>query len=220
MRATKPPERICYLILFILAIFPFLIYTSNDVSDFVNDIEGFVKTDALGGASNTQVRLDILRLAFERWQASALLFGEFFMGGTTVFLGSWWLSFTESGAIPIHSDYLIILVEGGLLGYAAFNLAFAWIIRSHFRWLRRQRQPKGSLTAQGGMVAVAVPVTITLAIICSANPYLQYYGLLFVVWFVLFCSQICKFSKGTEQALARTIESRRSDRKERTPNGS
>lgn len=190
-------ENICYLILIVLAIFPFLIYGSDSVSSLVSEVERFVKADTLGGISNTQTRLEILRLAFERWEASSLLVGEMFAGGTTVFLGSWWLSFTKTGLIAIHSDYLIVLVEGGLLGYVAFNLVLAWIVRSHFRWLRRQPKREGSLSPQAVMVAVAIPVTMTLAIICAANPYLQLYGLLFVVWFVLFCSEICKLNKRT-----------------------
>jgi hypothetical protein len=185
-------ELICYAILLALAIFPFLIYSSDNVSAFVNDVESFVKTDTLGGQSNTQTRLDILWIAFERWQASSLLWGEMFTGGTTVYLGGWWLAFTDTGRIAIHSDYLIILVEAGLLGYVAFSFALAWIIRSHFRWLRRHPQRKRNPGAQAVMVALAIPVTITLAIICSANPYLQYYGLLLVIWFVLLCSEICK----------------------------
>lgn len=190
----KLAEIACYVVLLALALSPFLIYSFDDLSNFVKDIEGFVKADALGGASNTQVRLEILRLAFARWQDSSFLIGEMFTGGTTVFLGQWWLSFTETGLIPIHSDYLIILVEGGLVGYVAFNLALALIIRSHFSWLQRQWQRKGKLSAQASMVALAIPISISLAIVCSANPYLQYYGTLFVVWFVLFCSEICKYA--------------------------
>jgi hypothetical protein len=194
-------ECMCYLILLVLAIFPFLIYASDNVSNFVKDAEGFIKTDTLGGASNTETRLEILRLAFERWQSSSLLFGEMFTGGTTVLLGTWWLSFSKTGLIPIHSDYLITLVEGGLLGYGAFNLMLAWIIRSHFRWLRRQPRHGKHLSAQAAMVAVAIPVTMTLATFSSANPFLQCYGVLLVVWFVLFCSEICKFN--TQSGLER-----------------
>jgi hypothetical protein len=188
----KMAEFSCYVLLIVLAIFPFLIYGSESVSNFVTGVEGFVKADALGGLSNTQTRLEVLRLAFERWESSSLFFGEMFSGGTTVFLGSWWLSFTKTGLIAIHSDYIIILVEGGLIGYAAFNLMFVWIIRTHFRWLRRQPKREKNMSPQAIMVAVAIPVAMTVAIICATNPYLQLYGMLLVVWFVLLCSEICK----------------------------
>lgn len=194
-RRYRVAEFICYAILIGLAIFPFLIYNFDSVSDLIRSTEGFVKKDTLGGVSNTDTRLTIFQLAFERWQASSLPFGDMFTGGTTVYLGGWWLSFTKTGLIPIHSDFVIMLVESGLVGYVAFNLAFAWIIGSHFHWLRRQSLCKGSLNAQAAMVAIAVPVTMTLAVISSANPYLQYYGLLLVIWFVLFCSEICKVAR-------------------------
>ena len=188
----KVAELLCYSIIFGLAIFPFLIYASEDLARVVYNTETLVKSDVLGGLSNTHVRLEILRLAFERWQASSMLFGEMFTGGTTVYLGGWWLFFVPTGEIAIHSDYLIILVEGGLVSYFVFNLALAWIIGSHFRWLRGQNAIGKSQDARAVMVAVAIPITITLSIVCSANPYLQYYGITFVVLFVLFCSEVSK----------------------------
>ncbi len=192
MEAYRSAERICYGVIAAAMATPFLLYHSQAAGLVISSIEAFVKTDTFNGISDTPVRLAMIDLALDRLNSSSWIVGDMFSGGTSVLVASalpFWLQNFVTGAGAIHSDYVILLVEGGLVGYAFFNLAMFFIVRSHFRRLKALYASNSSLALRA-LAALACPVTVMLVIYCSANPLLQSYQVAFVAWFVLLTSEI------------------------------
>lgn len=176
-----------YATIVIAALAPFILYYYPEARDLIVSAEGAAKSEALGGASNAAVRLVIMEVAFQRIEASSWLVGELFSGGTAVQVSgllSFWTANYSSGLAQIHSDYVCVLLEGGLLGYVAFNLAFMMIAQRSLRAGRSFSKDHLILQRTGAISA------ITLIIYCSANPMLQGYQLAAFVWGLLLISYV------------------------------
>ena len=182
----------CCVILLTAAALPFALHLSPEFRQIVLDTDAYFKRDLLGGISDTSVRLIIIDLAFDRMESSSWLVGEMFSGATNIQIGgvlSWWLDQnSHAGLAAIHSDYVAMLLEGGILGYSLFNLALILLVLRGFRLLRSA----ACRAAPGAAAIVAMgPIVVVITVLsCSTNPFLQLWQSAHVVWFLLFCFEI------------------------------
>jgi hypothetical protein len=179
--------------LFLAAAIPLLLYFFfDDIASMIYVAETYIKADLLGGHSNTDFRLAILRLSFDAIDRTSFWYGSALTGGVTVPLGmlpewqGWWATGNVNGQAPIHSDFVIVFVLMGILGYILFALAFYLVLKNRFRELAR-RDTRGS-----GVVlqAIAIIAVVALLIYCSDEPYLAYYNHSNVVWLLLLISEV------------------------------
>jgi hypothetical protein len=165
----------------VLAAAPFAIRYVPEVRDLLLQVESLLKEGILEGNSNTAVRLAIQDAAFARFESGSWLFGDFFGSAVNVYVGDtlpWWFQNSEEGLATIHSDYVIILLESGIVGYALFNTAlFLLVLGTH----DRGGSPQRSVLSQ-----CIAPLAVGLAIYSSYNPFLQYYQVTHAIWFSLF----------------------------------
>jgi len=101
---------------------------SNDVAEAFYSIEPSVKED-LGGESDNDFRLGILSAARDEVAQHSLLVGTAFTGELTVDALPYlpWLSDDRlqlASNQNIHSDFVIMIVQGGLIGYGLFASVF------------------------------------------------------------------------------------------------
>jgi hypothetical protein len=192
LRYYRAAEYICYGLIISAMLVPFLLYASADVGRWIGDVETSVKVDIFDAVSNTEFRLINIKLALDRFVETHWLVGEMFSGPTNVFIAGhlpYWAQNVLSGLAAIHSDYVILILQGGLIGYGLFNLALVMIVRNNIRRLRRLDRHGESISLRG-IVGLALPMVTTLVVYCSANPFLQEYQVALVLWFVLAISEI------------------------------
>jgi len=84
------------------------------------EVERFLKTEILGTYTNADFRLGAIRGASYEFSQGSFLFGKFFSGSINApemdFYLPWWGDYEA----PIHSDFSIILLHGGALGFTLF----------------------------------------------------------------------------------------------------
>ena len=117
-------------VLAVLMLFPLAFVAQPKVVDFIYGIEPMVKEELLGSASNNSFRIVVLGLAREAMLKTPWAIGQGFSGTTNVDvrhghrrLFRWR---RESGVVqpaPVHSDFMIMLWQGGMLGYGLFALS-------------------------------------------------------------------------------------------------
>ena len=93
--------------------------------------EPYVKQSVLNAQTDNDFRLGVISALRAETEDSSILFGKYFSGAINPIVTDvlpWWYNVHQSDDAPIHSDFLIILSQGGLAGYflfAAFLLGFA-----------------------------------------------------------------------------------------------
>jgi hypothetical protein len=92
------------------------IFFSGDVAEALYSIEPLVKEDTLESQSNNAFRLGIISALRDEMAEQSMLVGKFFAGDVNVDPRKY-LPWNENASLPIHSDYLIMLQQGGLIGY-------------------------------------------------------------------------------------------------------
>lgn len=197
-RRYRVAEYLCYAVILIAMLVPFLLYFSADLRQWVYTVETLVKVNMFNSLPNTQFRLVIMELAIDKFIASSWLFGELFSGPTNVFIAGnlpYWLDNVSAGVAAIHSDYVILVLQGGLIAYTLFNLALAMIVRVHIRRLKVLNSGT-DVDARQAIIGIACPTVMALVIFCSANPFLQNYQVAFLLWFILAISEIMAVTAG------------------------
>jgi hypothetical protein len=106
-----------------VVIFTFAIVAIASMSDpqlayALGDIESSLKESILGGESNSITREALIFAAQQKFEENSFFFGSFFLGETnpdvSEILGR--LDFTA----PVHSDFVEMLYQGGIVGLFAF----------------------------------------------------------------------------------------------------
>jgi len=170
------------------AAIPLALQLVPGLSEIAVSSETFIKADTLGGTSNTLTRLAIMDVAFKRIEESSWLVGEMFTGGTSVQVADvlpFWRSNFSSGLAQIHTDYVCVLMEGGVIGYLLFNIAIFLFSRSCFEFLRGEHA-----IAERAIVGAGIVGVLSLAIYASGNPLLQAYQATIAIWLIMFCAQV------------------------------
>ncbi len=92
------------------------------------NLEQDLKQDFLGAHSNSEFRLAVLESASEAYHNSSLVFGSYFSGSINAqhmeYFLPWWHEFNA----PIHSDFAIIVLQGGIFGAALLALFFIKLV--------------------------------------------------------------------------------------------
>jgi hypothetical protein len=96
---------------------------SDDVAEALYSIEPSVKED-VGGDSNTGFRLGILSAARDEMAQHSLLVGKALTGGIAVDPLLYLPYLANCERASIHSDFVIMIVQGGLIGYGLFASLF------------------------------------------------------------------------------------------------
>ena len=98
-----------------------------------------------------------------------------------------WLNYNANGLVPIHSDFVAILVLSGCIGYFLFAAMLYSCLGSRTRWLMSNDFVDRNHFA---LVSISVVALITLAIYCSFNPFLINYQHTHIIWFLLLISEM------------------------------
>jgi hypothetical protein len=104
------------------------IFESSDIADALYSIEPSVKED-LGSESDSDFRLAVLSAARDESARHSMLVGQAFTGELTVNTLPYLPSLSDdkrdiASNQNIHSDFAILIVQGGLIGYALFTSVF------------------------------------------------------------------------------------------------
>ncbi len=183
-RRTGTAAGLTYGIIVFAALAPVALYLSDDLKTLITDAETWTKEDLLQGRSNTFFRLAIQDLAIDRLQETSIAFGAMFSAANSVTLSrkfAWWLQYYPSGLAAIHSDYVSILYQSGVVGYALYNVALILVARFLFTGLALAERRRES----SALIGLAICAVLIVVFYSSTNPFLQYYTIAHVAWFIV-----------------------------------
>lgn len=188
---------VSFVVLIVAASVPLLLYFFfDDVSAIIDAGETYLKTDVIGGQSNMAFRLQILKIAFAPiTDAFTFIFGNGLLGNHTVPLGQlaiwqWWYTINSEGEAPIHSDFVIVFIQMGIVGYFFFALAFYSALLVRFRQLMRVRLSEYGVVLQ----SISIIGILILIIYVSDEPVLSYYNHTQAIWLLLLISEVARKS--------------------------
>lgn len=160
------------------------------IAEAATSIEGYLKADLLEGHSNTDFRLEIIRLALRNLHGS-ILFGQGLSGNPNVNLGAqwpWWHEVVPDGMALIHSDWLVVVVQAGAVGAALFFLMFASVMRLRLRALATLRDD--APPELSAILSLSIVGAVAFFLYSSFNPMLPLYHIAHLFWFILFVSEM------------------------------
>jgi hypothetical protein len=166
-----------------VVIFAFAIVAIASMSDpqlayALGDIESYLKESILGGESNSSTRAALIHATQQKFEENSFFFGSFYIGGTnpdvSEILGR--LDFTA----PIHSDFVAILYQGGIVSLFAFCYFLVELTFLH-------RAPDTS-TESDFLRRVVPACTAVFALYISFNPIML--NIEYSLWFFML-SFIC-----------------------------
>jgi hypothetical protein len=199
-RSVLAGRAIAMIALSLTVSIPLLLYFYfDDVSALIDFGESYLKSDILGGRSNMDFRLAILKYVYGAIDSTSFWYGSALSGSHTVPLAllpgwGWWWNVHGAGEATIHSDFVVVFFLTGIIGYSIFAVAFYLVLNVRFRALAR-RDLRGS-----GVVlqAISIIATVALLIYCSDEPWLSYYNHAHAVWMLLLISEVARRSKTRE----------------------
>jgi hypothetical protein len=140
--------------------FALVAMSDPDLAVTLGDLESYLKESILGGESNSESRTALIRAIQEEFSNQSLLFGGFFMVSTSPDVSD--LLGREEFIAPVHSDFIQMLHQGGLVGLAAFAY---FMIELNF--LHKMPEP----SPEREFLSRAIPVcTAVFAVYISFNP--------------------------------------------------
>ena len=142
-----------------------------DVLVPILEFEAVLKSEALGGRSNSAVRLGIIRAASYDYAQGSFLFGKYFLGSVTAPGIDYYNTRGDDYYASIHSDFAIIIRHGGLFGITLFAGWFLGILRM-FRNGARLAAVVGAPEAKRFLEAATL-CCLVVAIFISFNPVLH-----------------------------------------------
>lgn len=190
--------------LLVVVSIPLLLYFYFDqISEIITSWETYLKYDVIGGQSNMAFRLAILKYAFTQFDATSFWYGSALTGSHTVHLAQlpgweWWFQAVGEDA-TIYSDFVVMLVLTGVLGYSVFGLAFYLALRDRFRQLDRRDLRGNAVVLQ----AISIIGLVALLIYCSDQPWLSYYDHANAVWMLLLISEVARKSRIIDNPMKR-----------------
>jgi hypothetical protein len=110
----------CVLAIGMLVVLNFAVFMSEDIAQALYSIEPLMKEDVLDAKSNNAFRLGIIHAARDELAEQSIWVGKFFSGNITVDARKYYPS-PELEFAPIHSDFVAMLQQGGLIGYGLFG---------------------------------------------------------------------------------------------------
>ena len=165
----------------------------DDMANLVTAAEAYIKVDLLGGDSNTYFRLAILKFAFQALDQS-FIYGNGLNGETSVLLArdfAWWREINQDGFAAIHSDFVVILTQAGIVGYLVFGAFLYLLLSVRFRMLVDAYRVDQNI---GILISISIVGIVAFLIYASFNPFLPVYHCSHLVWVVLFISEMARKS--------------------------
>lgn len=145
---------------------------SEEVADAVASLEPLVKKDALGSNSNNVFRLAIIRAVRDEMAEQSVWVGKAFAGDVAVDAKRY-MPWLEPGQEiqPIHSDFITMVQQGGLIGYGLFAALFIGMARLCSKGARLAHSTRDvrSETLFDALQAM----TIVFMLYMSGNPMMQ-----------------------------------------------
>ena len=173
-------------------IIPLLLYFFLDeIGPVINSVESYLKVDVLGGQSNTSFRLAIMKYAFASFDNTSFLYGSALSGDLSVLIAQqfdWWINQNPNGLVSIHSDFVIVLVLMGIIGYAFLSAMFFLMLKTRFRELVRFGVHGNGVVLH----SISIIAVVALIVYCSVEPFLSYYNHAHVVWMLLLISEVAR----------------------------
>jgi len=149
-----------------------------DLAYSVGDVEAFVKESILGGESNSESRAALIVGVQQNFSKVSFLFGNLFMAETSPDVAE--ILGRDDFRAPVHSDFIQMLNQGGIVGIVAFCY---FLIEMTF--LHRAPEP----SPEADFLGKAVPACVTIfAIYISFNPIML--NIEYSLWFFML-SFIC-----------------------------
>jgi hypothetical protein len=208
IRAIGLSRVLANTVLILVALSPFALYVFFDqLREFISAAESAVKGDVLGGRSNAEFRLVVVNKALHQLEGTSFWYGNGLDGNTTVFVGQdipSWFAVDAHGLATIHSDFVIVLSQAGLVGYSLFIIFICLVLNRRFRNLACVRIGNDDLY---NLLSISIVAVVTLILYCSVNPFLQYYYLAHPVWLLLFISELAGKSTISRELLLRNMTS-------------
>jgi hypothetical protein len=129
------------------------------------ELDSYSHSEAL---SNSNFRLAVFRAVNDELNMHSPLFGKLFTGDVNVYIGNYltWPGFL--GFSEIHSDFLAILLQGGIFGYSLFAAIFVGIVRVASRAASLARAA-GAVRAEALLSSIPF-MTCLFGIYISFNP--------------------------------------------------
>lgn len=115
----------CVLLAGTIIVANLALFMNKDLEDELYSIEPLMKQDVLEATSNNQFRLGIINAARDEMAERSIWTGKFFAGDVDVYPQKY-LPWVE-GPAPIHSEYVVIIQQGGLMGYGLLTGLFVGV---------------------------------------------------------------------------------------------
>lgn len=163
-------RRICHLTIVFLILGNLAMFGSAEVAEAIFSVEPYVKEDVLDSQSNNAFRLGILEALRDAMASNSILIGKGFLGGVDVSTEKY-LTWNEDSQEPIHSDFLIVLDQGGLIGYALFSSLFVGLALLCGRAARRASA--AGMAAEVLLFHAILVFDAVFALYISFNPIMQ-----------------------------------------------
>ena len=176
------------------------ILSSAGIADAVYSAEPYLKQSVLNAQTDNDFRLGVIDALRQATESSSVLFGEYFSGDINPIVTDvlpWWYDVFQTDDAPIHSDFLIMLSQGGLAGY----ILFATLLLGFARLCLKGARLSASIgeTELERFFDSALAMEVIFCFYTMFNPIMQkpYLAALFLV-----LVPICVFlMRGLEQAL-------------------
>lgn len=145
-----------------------IVVLSAPFAELVFGVEPLVKQDVLGSDSNSGFRLGVIEALRADMEQHPLLTGKMFSGDINPEVSDylqWW----STDQAPIHSDFAVVLSQGGLFGYALFAAIFIGLAHACYRTV--SCADRRGIDRHVAAFFDAVPViTLVFIIYISFNP--------------------------------------------------
>jgi hypothetical protein len=170
MRRLRLLRGICHLTIVFLIVGNLAMFGSAEVAEAIFSVEPYMKEDVLDSQSNNAFRLGVLEALRDTMASNSILIGKGFLGGVDVSTEKY-LTWNEDSQEPIHSDFLIVLDQGGLIGYALFSSLFVGLALLCGR--AAARASATGMAAEALLFHAVLVFDAVFALYISFNPIMQ-----------------------------------------------
>ncbi len=167
-----------------------------DVLVPILEFEAVLKSEALGGRSNSAVRLGIIRAASYDYAQGSFLFGKYFLGSTNAPGIDYYNTRGDDYEASIHSDFATIIRHGGLFGITLFAGWFLGILRMFLNGARLA-VVVGAPEAKRFLEAATL-CCLVVAIFISFNPVLQQLGAMMAFYAIVWLGAMARIALASE----------------------
>jgi hypothetical protein len=143
---------------------------SRSFAEALYSIEPMVKEETFEAQDNTDFRLAVLAAARDEFAKQSVWLGKAFMGDVTVD-SLIYLRWYDEAEVTIHSDFVIMVLQGGLLGYGLYAALFIGMARLCMRAARLARAAGDSSSET--LFDALQAMNVIFMLYASGNPMMQ-----------------------------------------------